>query len=208
MAQYCLLCIVRAGWVKPTVGSQKRANAKLVYADQARRHTLHVIAAASKERNSSRAAATSLPDKTRRGRTNKSKPPSSCCWRRKVSRTRRFNRLRSTARLATRLPTTIPRRANPSPLNAACTRKHSLLTVRRDRRRTPNAGPPGKRARRWKASDRKPLTALGAAAVENLAAAQGLHARPEPMGARAANFRRLISAFHLDPEESGEKASY
>lgn len=192
--------------MEPATRSKKRTNAYLVDADQACCNALHAIAVASNARNSSRAATTSLPDRTRRGRTNKSKPPSSCCWRRKVSRTRRFSRLRSTARFATRLPTTMPRRANPSPLSAACTRKRSLLAARRERRRTPNADPPCRRARRRKASDRKPLAALGATIIEDLAATQGLHTCPEPVRACAANFGRLICAFHLDRERMRGKS--
>ena len=168
----------------------------------------YFIAAISSVRNSSHAATISVADSVRRGRTRKSKPANSCCWRLKVSRTRRFRRLRSTARRATRFPTTIPRRENTSPLNDACTRKRSLLAVRRERKRAPNAWPPERRARRWKASDRKPLAALGAAAVENLPATQGFHACPESMCARTADFRGLISAFHRDLKKIWEKTGY
>ena len=142
----------------------------------------------------------------RRGRTSKSKPASSCCRRRKVSRTRRFSRFRSTARRATRLLTTIPRRENRSPFRDACTRKRSLLAMRRERKSRPNESPPDKRARRWKASDRKPLAALRAAAIEDLPTTQSFHAGPEAMRVRTADLRRLISAFHRDSQEEMGKS--
>ena len=46
------------------------------------------------------------------------------------------------------------------------------------------------------ALDGEALAALGAACVDHGAAAAGLHADQEPMGAGAANFGGLVSAFH------------
>ena len=46
------------------------------------------------------------------------------------------------------------------------------------------------------ALDGQALAALGAACVDHGAAAAGLHADEETVGARAADFGRLVSAFH------------
>ena len=61
-----------------------------------------------------------------------------------------------------------------------------------------------------RASDGQALAALGAAGVDHGTAATGLHADQEPMGAGAANFGGLVSAFHdlsvqliVFPEEPG-----
>jgi hypothetical protein len=41
------------------------------------------------------------------------------------------------------------------------------------------------------------LAAFGATCIDHGTAAAGLHANEETVGARAANFRRLVSAFHV-----------
>jgi hypothetical protein len=53
----------------------------------------------------------------------------------------------------------MPRRANTLPLAVACTRKRSLLELRRERSRARNAPGPERRARRLNASDRNDLYA-------------------------------------------------
>jgi hypothetical protein len=60
-----------------------------------------------------------------------------------------------------------------------------------------NAPPPGKRARRGNASDRKPLTTLGAASVQDRSPAKRFHAGAEAVGARPANLGWLIGALHV-----------
>jgi hypothetical protein len=194
--------------MKPTTGSQNGTYADLVGADATCYNSLHLTAALNRVRNSSHAAVTSSRDRVRRGRTNTSKPANSRCSRLKVSRTKRLRRLRSTARRATRFPTKIPKRANTPPLNDTCTRKRSLLEFRRERRRVLKARPPERRARRLRPSDRKPLAAFGAAVVEKLASSQCLHAGPEPVRTRTANFGRLVSAFHWESRRVREKAWY
>jgi len=140
--------------------------------------------------------AISSPDTARRGRTTRSKAPSSTCWCLNISRTSRFSRLRSTARRAMRVPTTIPSRAKPWPLTAACTRKRSLRAARRERRTVPKAAPT-KRERRRKISDRKPFAALRTATIEDFTATQSLHSGPKAMRTRSANLRGLVGAFHV-----------
>jgi hypothetical protein len=54
---------------------------------------------------------------------------------------------------------------------------------------------------KWPASgflDSQALAALGAACVDNSAAAAGLHANQETVGTGAADFGRLVSTFHLE----------
>lgn len=183
--------------MKPAVGTEKRTDGRLIDANQSYGNALHSTAEPSRARNSSDAATTSSADTLHRGRTSKSKPANRCCKRLKVSRTRRFRRLRSTARRATRLPTMIPKRGNCLPLADTCTRKRSLFAMRRERKRALNAPPSDRRARRGRASDRKPLAAFGAAAVENFPAAPRFHAGAEAVGPRTANLGGLVSAFHL-----------
>jgi len=183
--------------VKAAAGTQQRTYASLVRANQACSHAPHLTTATSSACRSSRASRSSREDKPRRGRTSKSNPATSCRWRLNVSRTKRFRKLRSTASAATRFPTTTPRRAKHRPLGLACTRKRSLLELRREARSCRNASPLGKRARRGNASDRKPLAALGPAPVQHRTPAQCFHAGTEAVRARPANLRRLVGALHI-----------
>lgn len=194
--------------MKPATGTQKGTYAELIGADRACYNSLHLTAALNRARNSLLAALTSSRDRVRRGRTSTSKPANSCCWRLNVSRTNRLSRLRSTARRATRFATMIPRRANTPPLEEICTRKRSLLEFRRERKSALNARAPERRARRLRASDRKPLAAFGAAVVEDLAPAQCFHASPESMRTRSANLGWLIGAFHRGSRRLGEKTCH
>ena len=182
--------------MKPAVGTEKRTDGRSIDANQSYGNALHSTAEASRARNSSDAAMTSSADTLHRGRTSKSKPANRCCKRLKVSRTRRFRRLRSTARRATRLPTMIPKRGNCLPLADTCTRKRSLFAMRRERKRALNAPPSDRRARRGRASDRKPLAAFGAAAGQHAATADRRHPRPETVAAFADELARLIGALH------------
>ncbi len=52
--------------------------------------------------------------------------------------------------------------------------------------------------------DRETMTALRTACANDAAAAAGLHANQKTMGALATHDRRLISAFHLLPQESAK----
>src|SRR5262249_25054176 len=98
---------------------------------------------------------------------------------------------------ATRFPTTTPRRAKNRPLALACTRKRSLRELRREARACLNASPPGKRARRGNASDRKPLAALSPAPVQDRSPTQRFHAGAKAVGTRPSDFGRLVCALHV-----------
>ena len=183
--------------MKPAAGAQQRTDARLVRADEACGHAPHLTAATSSACRSLRASSNSPEDKLRLGRTSRSNPATSSRWRLNVSRTRRLRQLRSTASGTTRFPTTTPRRAKHRPLALACTRKRSLLELRREARTCLNASPLGKRARRGNASDRKPLAALGPAPVHYRTPTQRFHAGAKAVGPRPANLGRLVGALHI-----------
>ena len=183
--------------MESAAGAQQRTDAGLVHPDDACGYTPHLTTATSSACRSSRASSSSLEDSPRLGRTSRSNPATSSRWRLNVSRTRRFRKLRSTASAATRFPTTTPSRAQHRPLGLACTRKRSLLELRREARTCRNASPLGKRARRGNASDRKPLAALGPAPVQHRTPAQRFHAGAEAVRARPADLGRLVGALHV-----------
>jgi len=183
--------------MKSAARAHQRTDASLVRFDEACNHTLHLTTATSNACSSLRASSSSVEDKPRLGRTSRSNPTTSSLWRLNVSRTRRFRKLRSTASGTTRFPTTTPRRAKHLPLGLACTRKRSLLELRREARTCLNASPPGKRARRGNASDGKPLAALGPAPVQDRSPTQRFHARAKAVCACAANLGRLVGALHI-----------
>lgn len=145
MGMYCFLGIGRAGRIETTLAAEPWAQQQTVPSNQEKKKGLHNYRAFIQCRcNDSRSATMSALPAPGCAMTTRSRLPSLLCVHRKLSRTQRLIRLRSTALVDTRRETVNPRRACPSLLVRVST-LNRLSRIRRPLRLISRSSIPDRR---------------------------------------------------------------